>query len=182
MTTRRTPRRCLLTLCAMLGLSVAQAQDLQIGQLAPPFALKDQAGKTHRLADYAGQWLVVYFYPKDDTPGCTKEACHFRDDIVKLHELGARILGISLDSAQSHNRFAAKFNLPFPLLADEGGAVAKTYNAYWSFLFIHVARRHTFIIDPAGHIAKIYRSVDPDIHSAEVIADLKQLQRQARGS
>jgi thioredoxin-dependent peroxiredoxin len=182
MTTHCTPRRCLLALFAMLGLSAAQADDLQIGQLAPPFVLKDQTGKTHRLADYAGKWLVVYFYPKDDTPGCTKEACHFRDDIGKLQDLGARIVGISLDSTQSHERFAAKYNLPFPLLADDGAAVAKTYNVYWSFLFIHVARRHTFIIDPTGHIAKIYRDVDPDIHSAEVIADLKQLQRQARGS
>lgn len=177
MTTRRTIRGCLLTLLAMVGFSSAHADDLQPGQVAPLFALKDQAGKTHRLADYAGKWLVVYFYPKDDSPGCTKEACHFRDDIVHLRALGVQILGISLDSAESHDHFAEKFSLPFPLLSDEGGNIAKIYDAYWSLGFIHVARRHTFIIDPAGHIAKIYRKVDPDTHSAEVIADLKVLQK-----
>jgi peroxiredoxin Q/BCP len=182
MTKRCTMQSCLLTLLAMLGISAAQGDELQAGQPAPPFALKDQAGNTHRLSDYAGKWLVVYFYPKDDTPGCTKEACHFRDDIATLHDLGVQLLGISLDSTESHEQFAAKFKLPFPLLADDGGAVAKRYDAYWSFLFIHVARRHTFIIDPSGHIAKIYREVDPDTHSAQVIADIKQLQQHARGS
>ena len=177
MTTRSKWRGCLLSLLTVVGVSAVHAGPLEIGQPAPPFALKDQTGKIHQLSDYAGKWLVVYFYPKDDTPGCTKEACHFRDDIATLHDLGVQVVGISLDSVESHDRFAAKFKLQFPLLSDEGGAVAKTYNAYWSFLFIHVARRHTFIIDPTGRIAKIYRDVDPDTHSAEVIADIKELQR-----
>ena len=179
MTVLRTSRSRALAFLAVLGWTAAHADTLEVGQTAPPFALKDQSGKLHRLSDYAGKWLVVYFYPKDDTPGCTKEACHFRDDMAQLHALGVQVLGVSLDSAESHGRFAAKFKLPFPLLADDGGAVAKRYDAYWSFLFIHVARRHTFIIDPAGRIAKIYRKVDPDTHSAEVIADIKALQQRS---
>jgi len=180
MSSRRPLSGCLFALLALVGCSTTTADSLTVGQDAPPFALKDQNGKTHRLSDYAGHWLVVYFYPKDDTPGCTKEACHFRDDIEQLHALGVSIVGISLDSTESHGRFAAKFHLPFPLLADDGGAVARDYASYWSFLFIHVARRHTFIIDPAGRIAKIYRDVDPDTHSTEIIADIKTLQQQQR--
>lgn len=178
MTSRRTFPTCIVALLALFGYSSAHAESLAVGQPAPPFALKDQNGRIHQLSDYAGKWLVVYFYPKDDTPGCTKEACHFRDDIAQLRALGAQIVGISLDSTSSHDQFANKFSLPFPLLADDGGAIAKRYDAYWSLLFIHVARRHTFIIDPAGRIAKIYRKVDPDTHSAEVIADIKALQQQ----
>lgn len=177
MTSRRTLPSCLLAWLTLFGCSSAYADSPAVGQAAPPFALKDQSGTVHRLADYAGKWLVVYFYPKDDSPGCTKEACHFRDDIAQLHALGVQIVGISLDSTESHDRFAAKFSLPFPLLADDGGTIAKSYDAYWSLGFIHVARRHTFIIDPAGRIAKIYRKVDPNTHSAEVIADIKALQQ-----
>jgi len=177
MTSRRTLPTCIVALLALFGYADAHAQSLAVGQPAPPFALKDQNGRVHRLSDYAGKWLVMYFYPKDDSPGCTKEACHFRDDIARLRTLGVQIVGISLDSTESHDHFAKKFSLPFPLLADDGGTIAKRYDAYWSLLFIHVARRHTFIIDPAGHIAKIYRKVDPDTHSAEVIADIKALQK-----
>ncbi len=177
MSTPCTLRRCLLTLLTMLGLSAAQANELQTGQVAPPFALKDQTGKVHQLADYAGKWLVVYFYPKDDSPGCTKEACHFRDDIAQLRTLDIQLLGISLDSAESHERFAKKFNLPFPLLADEDGKTSKQYNTYWSLGPLRFARRHSFIIDPTGRIAKIYREVDADNHSAEIIQDLKTLQK-----
>jgi len=159
----------------MFGTSSPRAETLHIGQPAPLFALPDQNGTVHRLTDYAGNWLVVYFYPKDDTPGCTKEACHFRDDMGALRGLGVQLLGISLDDAASHRRFADKFKLPFPLLVDSGGEVAKRYGTYWSFLFIQVAKRHTFIIDPAGRIAKIYRDVDPDTHSGQVMADLRRL-------
>ena len=169
----------LFGLLTLLGCSGTDANSLMVGQPAPPFALHDQNGKLRRLSDYAGKWLVVYFYPKDNTPGCTKEACHFRDDIAKLRDLGVQLVGISLDSTASHDRFAQKFKLPFPLLADDGGGVAKRYDAYWSLAFIHFARRHTFIIDPAGQIAKIYRNVDPDTHSAQVIADIKALQQGA---
>ncbi|MEJ2554161.1 MAG: peroxiredoxin [Gammaproteobacteria bacterium] len=178
MTSRRT-LPTLFGLLALLGCSGTDANSLMVGQPAPPFTLHDQDGKLRRLSDYAGKWLVVYFYPKDDTPGCTKEACHFRDDMAKLHALGVQLVGISLDSSASHDQFARKFRLPFPLLADDGGTVARRYDAYWSFAFIRFARRHTFIIDPAGHIAKIYRNVDPDTHSAQVITDIKTLQQRS---
>lgn len=177
MSSRRRTLPTLLGLLTLCGCADNNAITLAVGQIAPPFELQDQNGTLHRLSDYAGKWLVMYFYPKDDTPGCTKEACHFRDDIVHLHSLGVQLVGISLDSAKSHVHFAKKFNLPFPLLVDKGGSVAKQYGSYWSFAFFHVARRHTFIIDPTGHIAKIYRKVDPDNHSAEVIADIKALQQ-----
>ena len=153
------------------------ADKLQVGQVAPAFALKDQDGNIHRLADYAGQWLVVYFYPRDDTPVCTREACRFRDHMARFRDLGVQVLGISLNDAESHRRFATKFKLPFPLLADDGGDVARTYHAYRSFLCIRMAHRHSFIIDPRGHIAAIYRKVDSDTHSAELIADIRHLQQ-----
>jgi peroxiredoxin Q/BCP len=168
----------LLASLSRLGHADARGDPPAVGQPAPPFALPDQNGRIHQLTDYAGKWLVVYFYPKDDTPGCTKEACRFRDDIAQLRALGVQLVGISLDSSESHDRFAKKFNLPFPLLADDGGTVAKRYDSYWSFLFIHVARRHTFIIDPLGRIAKIYRKVDSATHSAVVIANITELQQQ----
>lgn len=177
MSPRRPIAGGLLAILSLLGYADAQGESPAVGQPAPPFALPDQNGRIHRLTDYTGKWLVVYFYPKDDTPGCTKEACHFRDDIAQLRALGVQLVGISLDSSESHDHFAKKFNLPFPLLADDGGIVAKRYDSYWSFLFIHVARRHTFIIDPLGRVAKIYRKVDPTTHSAAVIADIKALQQ-----
>ena len=169
-------RRGAIALCTALGLSAAQADELRVGQAAPGFALHDQNGKLQQLADYQGRWVVLYFYPKDDTPGCTKEACSFRDDIAQLKALGAQVLGISLDSVESHARFAEKHGLPFPLLSDAEAAVAKTYDTYWSLGPIRFARRHTFIIDPEGRIAKIYREVDAGTHSSEIIAALKSLQ------
>ncbi len=172
-------RRCAIALCAALGLSAAQADELRVGQPAPGFALHDQNGKLRQLADFQGQWVVLYFYPKDDTPGCTKEACSFRDDMTRLKALGAQVLGISLDSAESHARFAEKHGLPFPLLSDAEATVAKIYGTYWSLGPIRFARRHTFIIDPQGQIAKIYREVDAGTHSNDVIAALKSLQQNA---
>lgn len=142
---------------------------------APDFALSDQHGKPHKLSDYAGLWLVLYFYPKDDTPGCTKEACAFRDDLFQLEKLGAKVVGVSVDDSDSHARFAAKYNLPFPLLADQDAAVAARYGALNNLLVIKVAKRYTFLIDPRGNIAKSYLSVDTSRHSQEIIDDLKQL-------
>jgi peroxiredoxin Q/BCP len=155
----------------------AQAAELAPGQAAPEFALKDQHGALQRLSDYRGKWLVVYFYPKDDTPGCTKEACKFRDNLPEIRALNAQVLGVSVDNAESHARFAEKYQLPFPLLSDGDGAVAKAYGALWSMGPIKIAKRHSFIIDPAGRIAKIYRDVEPERHSGEVISDLKALQK-----
>ena len=164
---------------AVFGVSAAQAAVLEVGQSAPDFLLPDQDGKTRQLVDWRGKWLVLYFYPKNDTPGCTTEACNFRDDWLLLQELGAAVVGLSVDTSASHAAFAQKYKLPFPLLADAQGEVAARYGAlsdWWLFKF---AKRQTFIIDPQGRIARIYRSVDSDKHSAEIVADLRQL-RQSR--
>ena len=123
----------------------------------------------------SGRWLVLYFYPKDDTPGCTTEACEFRDDIHILKKMGVSVAGVSLDDVKSHQEFAEKYHLPFALLSDARGEVARRYGALTSFGFVKFAKRHTFIIDPEGNIAKIYRSVSPRRHSEEVIADLRDL-------
>lgn len=151
------------------------ANDLNVGESAPDFQLIDQNKKTHTLKDYSGQWVVLYFYPKDDTPGCTKEACNFRDDIVQLRELNAQVLGVSVDNAESHAEFAEKYGLPFPLLSDAEGKLAAEYGSLWKLGPVKVAKRHTFIIDGQGKLAKIYRKVDPDSHSDQVISDLKTL-------
>ena len=162
---------------ALLGLVMfgAGANELASGSPAPDFRLLDQYGKPHSLADYRGRWVVLYFYPKDDTPGCTKEACAFRDDIRQLQQMQVALLGVSLDSVDSHRGFAKKYSLPFPLLADPGGEVAGAYGALWSLGPIRFARRHSFIIDPQGRIARIYRAVTPGGHSDEVIQDLTGL-------
>jgi peroxiredoxin Q/BCP len=164
----------LVNLCAWCNM--AFAADLpRLGQLAPAFNLPDQSGKPHQLADYAGQWVVLYFYPKDDTPGCTKEACSFRDDMQQLEQLGAKVIGVSEDDTDSHAKFAQKYHLPFPLLADKDGSVANSYGALTNLGLIKFAKRYTFLIDPQGKIAKAYEKVDTSRHSQEIIADLKRL-------
>jgi peroxiredoxin Q/BCP len=164
---------------AALGAGGAPAATLEAGQAAPDFVLPDQDGKTRKLADWRGKWLVLYFYPKNDTPGCTTEACNFRDDWLLLQELGAAVVGVSVDTSASHAAFAQKYKLPFPLLADAQGEVAARYGALSDWVVYKFAKRQTFIVDPQGRIARIYRSVDSDKHSAEIVADLKQL-RQTR--
>ncbi|MFT5132943.1 MAG: peroxiredoxin Q/BCP [Gammaproteobacteria bacterium] len=166
----------IILLSLMWPFSSSAENELVIGDAAPDFELIDQFKKTHTLDDYAGKWVVLYFYPKDDTPGCTTEACNFRDDIFKIHELGAEVLGVSLDSAESHAKFAEKHGLPFPLLSDAEATLAKKYGCLTSMGPIKYARRHTFIIDPQGKLAKIYRDVKPKVHAGEVIAELEQLQ------
>lgn len=152
-----------------------------VGSPAPDFSLIDQKGETRTLSSYRNRWVVLYFYPKDDTPGCITEACQFRDDYVSVQKLGAEILGVSIDNRDSHAAFSKKFSLPFPLLADTDGRVAKQYGALWGVWPLTFARRHTFLINPQGNIAKVYREVDPQTHSREVIADLKALQAVAGG-
>ena len=169
--------RLLAGLLAAVGLQTAQADGLKPGDPAPGFALIDQAGQTRALADYRGQWLVLYFYPKDDTPGCTTEACNFRDDISALTALGVQVLGVSTDDRASHARFAEKFHLPFPLLADTDGSTARAYGALLGFGPLKFAKRHSFIVGPDGRIAKIYRDVQPATHSREIRDDLKALQK-----
>ena len=151
------------------------ASELTIDDDAPDFSLIDQYQKTHQLSDYQDKWLVLYFYPKDDTPGCTTEACNFRDDIIEIKALGAEVLGVSIDNAESHAKFAEKHGLPFSLLSDPDGAVAKSYGSLMSLGPLKLAKRHSFIIDPEGKLARIYRKVKPSSHSDEIIADLKKL-------
>lgn len=146
-----------------------------VGAPAPEFALPDQNGRTVRLADFRGKWVVLYFYPKDDTPGCTEEACAFRDDQAALALLGAQVVGVSLDDSASHAAFARKYSLPFPLLADTEAKVSASYGAVTNLVVAKFARRYTFLIDPQGRIARAYLKVDTSRHSAEIIADLKRL-------
>ena len=154
----------------------ARASDLPVvGQPAPDFRLPDQHGKLHELGEYRGKYLVLYFYPKDDTPGCTQEACAFRDDLNQLTEMGAQVIGVSVDDTESHEQFAKKYHLPFPLLADKNGKVADSYGAYLNLGVVKMARRFTFLIDPEGNIARIYLSVETSKHSKEIIDDLKKL-------
>ena len=153
----------------------SQANTISVGQDAPAFTLVDQNGLSHSLQDYSGRWVVLYFYPKNDTPGCTKEACTFRDDYNVIVAQNTQVLGVSVDDRNSHAKFAEKYNLPFPLLADEGGKVARDYQALISLGPLKFAKRHTFIVDPEGKIKKIYRKVDAANHSQKVLADLKIL-------
>ena len=167
-------RMIITVILVVFGLSVGA--EPEPGQPAPGFVMQDQYMKTHSLEQYLGKWVVVYFYPKDDTPGCTTEACNFRDDIFKLRAMDAEVLGVSLDSTESHARFAEKYGLPFPLLSDAAGETAEQYGCLTEWKGMTIAARHTFIIEPGGNIAKIYRKVDPDTHSAQVLADLESLQ------
>lgn len=145
------------------------------GDSAPAFRLQDQNGQWHTLDDYEGRWVVMYFYPKDDTPGCTTEACAFRDDIFKFRKMDVALLGLSLDDVASHAEFAEKYHLPFPLLADTSTKVAKRYGVLRKFGPIKVANRETFVIDPEGRIARHYAEVDPEVHSQQVLDDLALL-------
>jgi len=146
-----------------------------IGDRAPEFELEDQTGQLHSLEDYRDQWVVLYFYPKDETPGCTTEACEFRDNIFAFRDMNAQVLGVSIDSVESHKSFAENHSLPFPLLADINGSTADAYGVKTRMLGMTVARRQTFLIAPDGNIAKHYQKVQPEEHSTEVIADLKLL-------
>ncbi|MEO8785085.1 MAG: peroxiredoxin [Candidatus Saccharimonadales bacterium] len=145
---------------------------------APDFKLQDQDGADRSLSDYAGQWLVLYFYPKDDTPGCTKEACSFRDARAGIEKLAA-VVGVSKDSVQSHKQFAEKHHLDFTLLSDPDHATIEAYDSWKSLTFMGKrymgTKRNTFIIDPEGSIAKKYIGVDPATHAQQIIADLTEL-------
>jgi len=168
--------------CATLMLSAtALAQDSPaVGAAAPAFSLQDQTGKWHSLKDYRGQWVVLYFYPKDGTPGCTTQACEFRDNIFAYRKLNAVILGVSVDDVESHKTFSEEQNLPFPILADSDKKVTKEYGTLKLYMgTLEMARRDTFIIDPEGRVAKHYVSVDPKGHSELVLTDLKQLAAKA---
>ena len=150
---------------------------------APDFSLPDQNGDVKTLADYAGKWLVLYFYPKDNTPGCTTEACSFRDEREAIADLGnAEVVGISKDSVRSHKKFVDKYHLNFILLSDPEHKVIEAYGSWKPLKFMGReymgTQRNTFIITPDGKIAKEYIGVDPKTHAAEIIAALKESQNQ----
>jgi len=167
----------LATIAATLSFtSFGIANDqLVVGSPAPEFELADQTGELHSLEDYRSQWVVLYFYPKDGTPGCTTEACEFRDNIFAYRDLNAQVIGVSLDDIESHKAFAENHSLPFPLLADPEGETSMAYGVKTRMFGMTVAKRQTFIIDPDGTIAKHYDTVKPDEHSKQVLADLKKL-------
>ncbi len=154
---------------------------LQVGTQAPHFAAQDQVGVTHTLEMYRGSWIVLYFYPKDLTPGCTVEACSFRDNLARLTVKGAKVFGVSADSSQRHAKFAEEKSLTFPLLADEEKKLCEAYGAigkkkFMGREFVGILRV-TYIIDPQGVIAKVYEKVSPKGHVDEVLQDLEMLQR-----
>jgi peroxiredoxin Q/BCP len=175
--------RCFAGIAALLLLvTSASAADgvPAVGAAAPSFRLQDQSGRTHSLADYRGKWVALYFYPKDDTPGCTTQACGFRDNIFAFNKEGAVILGISVDDVASHKAFAEKHGLPFTILADPDKAVTRQYGVLKTYLGVFdLARRDTFIVDPQGRIAKHYESVEPEGHSQLVLKDIKALKAAA---
>lgn len=148
-----------------------------VGAPAPGFMLPDQNGKMHSLADYRGKWLVLYFYPKDNTPFCTDEACSFRDNIAKIRQMGAEVVGISLDDEKSHAKFAASNKLPFPILADRNGDAVNSYGVMTNLIAFKIAKRYTFLIDPSGRIEGVYQNVNPKLHAEDVIKDLTKLQK-----
>jgi peroxiredoxin Q/BCP len=154
------------------------ASELEVGAKAPEFTLPDQDGKPVSLSDLKGKQVVLYFYPKDDTPGCTKEACDFRDSQAQIKNAGAVVIGVSPDGAASHHKFIGKYSLPFALLTDEEHATAKVYGVYkqkhmygkkyWGI------ERSTFVIDATGRLKAIFRKVKVDGHADEVLAALKK--------
>jgi len=144
---------------------------------APDFSLTGLDGKTHALADYRGRWVVLYFYPADDTPGCTAEACSLRDSRDTLAEMGAEIIGISRDDPNSHEKFKAKYSLNFALLTDPEAKTINEYGAWGKKMFGHEGiLRKTFIINPAGKVVKVYGRVTPMGHGEQVVAELTSLQ------
>ncbi|MEM1173236.1 MAG: peroxiredoxin [Pseudomonadota bacterium] len=161
-----------ISVTALMTATLALANPA-VNDAAPSFELPDQTGKVHTLEDYRGQWVVLYFYPKNNTPGCTTEACEFRDNIFAFKRMNAQIIGVSLDDVDSHKEFAEEYDLPFPLLADTEGQLSEAYDVL-GFMG-QMAKRQTFIINPDGKIAKHYEKVRPDVHSEEVLADLETL-------
>lgn len=152
--------------------------ELQVNSAAPDFELPDQTNKKHKLSDFHGQWVLLYFYPKDNTPGCTKEACSLADSFPAFEKLNAKVLGVSTDSVESHKKFAHKYKLPFTLLADTDKKVVKLYGVWAEKSMFGKkyfgTKRTSFLIDPSGNINKIYKSVNPITHAEEVVNNLNQ--------
>lgn len=156
--------------------STSLLADVTVGSAAPNFTLSDQDGQPHSLKDYSGKWLVMYFYPKDETPGCTTEACELRDNIFAYKKLGVAVVGVSVDDVDSHKKFAEHHHLPFPLLADPNKTTARDYGVLIKVMgMFELAERDTFIIDPQGHIAAHFAKVDPKTQSGDVLQKLNEL-------
>jgi peroxiredoxin Q/BCP len=168
------------TLAASIAALPAVAAGPDVGTLAPTFKLQDQTGRWHTLEEYRGKWLVLYFYPKDKTPGCTTQACELRDNIFAFRKLGATIIGISVDDVASHKEFAEEHSLPFTILADPTKQTAKDYGVLVKMMgMFELAQRDTFIVDPEGRVAKHFVKVEPKGHSEHVIKELEALQAKA---
>lgn len=159
------------------GLFARGANVPQAGQMAPAFTLPSQDGTAVSLSDFRGKWVVLYFYPKDNTPGCTIEAHNFQRDLAKFEQANAVILGVSVDSSDSHKNFCAKQGLTFKLAADREKKVTAEYGSQQSYLGYKIAARNTFLIDPQGKIVKVWTGVDPSHHSEEVLAELGSLEK-----
>ena len=147
----------------------------KIGSKTPDFNLPNANGELVSLTSLSGGWIVLYFYPRDDSPICTKQACSFRDDMHKLEKLGAKVVGVSIDDGKSHAKFAKKYSLPFSLLSDKDGIVANKYGALTNLGVYKMAKRYTFLIDTNGVLRKTYLSVDTSKHSQQIIDDLIRL-------
>jgi thioredoxin-dependent peroxiredoxin len=167
----------LMVLCATAALALAVAEPPAVGTAAPEFVLTTNEGNQAALKDFRGKWVVLYFYPKDFTSGCTLEAHNFQTDLPKYQALNAVILGVSVDTAESHKSFCAKEGLAFKLLSDTDTKVSDAYGSLVDYNGTKLSARNTFIIDPHGKVAKVFMKVSPGGHSAEVLAALASLQK-----
>jgi peroxiredoxin Q/BCP len=164
-----------LLLVLMLLVAPLVHAEVVAGDASPAFALTDQNGKARTSDEFRGKWLVLYFYPKAGTPGCTEEACSFRDDIVVLRALGAEVVGVSTDSVAAISAFGKDHQLPFTLLADTDGNVSQAYGPLLNIGLIKFARRFTYLIDPNGKVVKVYKDVDTKTYAKTIAADLRAL-------
>jgi len=170
----------ILVVCLILLVSASRifaGSTPPVGSMAPEFTLSSQEGTPVSLKEYRGKWVVLYFYPKDFTSGCTIEAHNFQRDLAQYQQRGVVILGVSVDSADSHKLFCTKEGLNFKLLADTDHKVSSAYNSLTNLGIVKIASRHTFIINPEGKVVRVFTEVNPNQHSAEVLAALAELQK-----
>lgn len=175
-----------LVVAALIGVGLflrtarADSKAPEVGTAAPDFTLNSQEGKPVSLHDFKGRWVVLYFYPKDFTSGCTVEAHNFQRDLAQYEKLNAVIVGVSVQDADSHQKFCTKEGLSFKLLADTDHKVSESYDSIMNMAVMKLSARHTFLIDPNGIVRKVYIDVKPDVHSTEVLADLGQMEQASK--